>query len=400
MAQQIERVQPGDLIRSEYLNGIVEKLESLEARIAQLEATTPGGGNEVVIFEPNPSRTLRIGEPLKIVGKNFGLPAQDLVKLEEVFIEQFEPGSGDELLIIKSIPNVQNIPQDGRQVTLQLSTAKGPAQTKFTLAQPEVTIPTGTLAVARIGATPGNLTAGGSTTITYRITAITTLGDNYTVAPAISAAGWKAEYVNAQGNPILPSEVFIPKPEVAVQGSVADVLIKVTVPQPAGVNAGNLSLTVTSKKNPTGLAKTSEATPLTVGAPPPPPEPLALQVESVFPPLSGGGTAVSVPGSQLTAQGTQLGATIRVTIPGTFNGAPVTTGDYVISAITFSPNPNSLWSAVVSGQTTRSMTPPSSTFPIIITGRAGAATTKMTIKVTRQSDATLFGDQEIDITVT
>ena len=72
MMPQQKRVKPGDLITSDFMNTILDRLEKLEANIGK--ATS----KEMVITFPTPAAQMHMQDTLHITGKGFGVPAADL----------------------------------------------------------------------------------------------------------------------------------------------------------------------------------------------------------------------------------------------------------------------------------------------------------------------------------
>ena len=92
MAQELENIQPGDLITSNLMNRIVDKLNSLETRVGLLEAVGPEG-EAVVITGLLPSGPVGLGSELRVTGRNFGLPSANVVTIDNIQVTQFKSGS-------------------------------------------------------------------------------------------------------------------------------------------------------------------------------------------------------------------------------------------------------------------------------------------------------------------
>ncbi|MBD3316597.1 MAG: hypothetical protein GF344_12480, partial [Chitinivibrionales bacterium] len=277
-------VQPGAIIRAEDWNRLVDQYHDIERRLSDIEQVTNPRG--VAIYRPDPSDSLVIGTELRIVGRNFGLPSQNNVLLDRsVRIGAFGAGSNDNLLIIASIPNVGNVSEDGRLVPLTVSNLFGSATTWFHLRQPELTIPTGTLDITLVATPEGErLAAGGTYLFEYRVRARTSMDEIYALSPRVDT-DWSARVVDDSGAPVEPQEVFIAQPEDAARGTVVTVRVEVMIPAgtPDGT-IGELVLNVTSKRNPEGLFRRSNARAIEVGEEAPPPESLGLSLGSVFAP--------------------------------------------------------------------------------------------------------------------
>jgi hypothetical protein len=386
MANLPTKVQPGDLITSDLMNAFLEKCRDIETRLRQLEVIAPGD-TKVVIFSPVVTQVYRIGEELRVVGRNFGTPAENTVFIDtSVQVSQFKLGSNDQLLIF-DIPFVQNIPVSGRAVTLTVSNPRGFATTSFILAQPVATKPTGSLTVTRTGSPSGDLDPGSDYVFTYRITAATTLEEVYDVNAAVDL-GWRARLVDSRDQPIVPQQVFIPKPQFPTVPEVVTIRIQVTIPGSAQVGeTGILTVTVSSTRNPSGLTKTSEPTPLPVGDQAAPGDQIGVSLTSVFAPATlVDGTIVIPPPA--------AGSTTRTAFA-TFKAEVPAAGDYTIPRPTFNNDPSGLWSAtVVGGGSGVFMQPPQATFNVQITGTTGAPEAQMVVQVISDDNATVTGDIE------
>jgi hypothetical protein len=115
----------------------------------------------------------------------------------------------------------------------------------------------------------GSITGGNSFTFVFTITASTSLTDVYSLTagldPASKTAGWSVATVDAgNSNPL--NQVTIQQG----QNTTTQVGVQVTIPNTPGVASAQITLTVASTTNPTGLLGTGTTT-VTVGAPPPSP---------------------------------------------------------------------------------------------------------------------------------
>jgi hypothetical protein len=384
---QFPTVKPGDLITAALINRIMRALEALDQRLTTLEGTTPTTPS-VMIFEPNPSRTLRIGDKMVIQGKNFGAPEDNTVVIDQtVTITEFETGSNSETLIIGKIKPIANIPTEGRLVKLTVRNKNGYASTQFNLAQPIVTKPTGTLKVTLVGSpSVDTFEAGKSYIFTYKIAAVTTADETYILKPAVDK-GWSARVVDNQGKPITPEEIFILKPPSITQPTVRNVKVEVAIPARTGDGTvGQLSLTVTSRRNPTELKESSEESPVKVGGEPPESDKIDISLDGVF--ASG----------HEDENGFIVIPANNEDIAVTFSAAVPEAGKYEIFTPTFKSDPNNLWEArVIGARTGISMAPPTSTFSLFVKAKSGAPRTKIVLKVASEEDASISGDKEFDI---
>jgi hypothetical protein len=67
----LEPVRPGDLIRSQLINALIDRLQSIDVRIQALERGTVPPQGQVVITQLIPATDIRIGEELRILGREF-----------------------------------------------------------------------------------------------------------------------------------------------------------------------------------------------------------------------------------------------------------------------------------------------------------------------------------------
>ncbi len=381
MAQPFERVKPGDLITANLMNRILNELDSLETRTTALEGGGGGGSGAPIINAPPPPASVRMGDELRIIGKNFGLPAQNVVTMDGATVTQFKAGSNDGLLIF-DVPAVQGVPQQGKTVTLTLSNAKGFASTTILLLPFQPTIPTGSLVVSmsQAPADPA-LLAGQSYIFVFTIQAITTMAETYTLTPSIDQAGWQALAVDNMGNPLSPAEIQIPQgpPPVGVS-----VTARVRVSIPVGATAGTsaqLRLTVTSKQNPLNLTRTSANVPITVGsAPPPVQDKIIVTLLGTMGGTESGG-AVVVPQND-----TLIAVNFKVTIKDP--------GIYTIALPTIQNNLGNLWRTQLMGSQTINSTTPNATptVQIGVAAKSGAAPTNLVVRVSSAADPTIFGE--------
>jgi hypothetical protein len=114
MTLNLQRVKPGELIKADLMNQIMDALDSLDARIG---AT----GTGVVISQLIPSDQIQVLQDLRIVGSNF----QYSIGGQKVFFDSvpavtYELGSTDSLLIVQ-VPDLGVLPSAGKQVTVSVS---------------------------------------------------------------------------------------------------------------------------------------------------------------------------------------------------------------------------------------------------------------------------------------
>ena len=383
-------VRPGDLITAELINQMLFDIADLKLKIAQIDTGGHSSSGAVQIQEPNPSRTLRIGDPLVIVGNNL-LGTNTKVLLEEAFMTTFERGSTNQMLLIKTIPVIQNIPEKGRVVSLIVSNDNGTDSTTFTLAQPIITKPTGNLFINRFGTLIDPIVAGGSSTFTYHIRVVATIDETYDLNPSVDI-GWSAKTIDPETKKEITS-ILIPKGKIVVDGTTLDVGVIVTVPVgTAAGTIGNLTLKVTSQKNP-DLTMTSDKTELAVDKKVSDPLPITLTPSFVtspgkLDPASVKPRFISVPATGNVDD--EVDASFLATIP--------SNGRYSIQTpLTFTGNTAGWTAKVLGGAAGRAMTVPDESFVITIKASPGASTAKLKIKIVSDTDAKIFGEIEQDV---
>jgi hypothetical protein len=99
----IEHVQPGDLIKSEFINALISALETLETRVRSLEGRTVGGLPR--LLSRTPAGDVEVDSPLTLVGQNFSMPASlNEVTLAGFPINQFT--ASDDTHLTFTVPDV------------------------------------------------------------------------------------------------------------------------------------------------------------------------------------------------------------------------------------------------------------------------------------------------------
>jgi len=81
MSSELSKVSPGQIISSDLMNAIIDRLVLLQGKVETLESEF-AELNKLTIIEPNPSRTLYLGDDLYIAGTGFGAPWQNHIIVE------------------------------------------------------------------------------------------------------------------------------------------------------------------------------------------------------------------------------------------------------------------------------------------------------------------------------
>jgi hypothetical protein len=281
MAQEFERVQPGDLITANFMNRILGTLETLEARVEALEASGGGGGGEptpVMITSVEGPTPLRVGDPITVHGVNFAVPASlNEVRIGGVLVTSLGLNSNDVELNF-NIPPVGGLSPSGSAVTLQVSNSNGSDSEPLTL-RPAQSLPNGFIqvnyTVAPVIPGSGLITANNSYIFTFEITAFANMQGDYTVTPELTPAGggWSAVILEDEGNQPRPTPVVLTLPGNSQAGATRTLRVRVSIPsgQPNGTNR-SLNLNVVENTEGTQVLPGSRVITVQVGQPPQQPQ--------------------------------------------------------------------------------------------------------------------------------
>ncbi len=268
------KVQPGDIITSEFMNAIVDACNELQQKVVALEAPT-GGRTQITSLLP--SGTKRIGDELHVIGQGFDVTSGNIVTIDGIGVVPAFGADRDRELVV-TIPNVQGVTAAGKSVTLLVSNTNGTDMTNFAVFPAVATVPHGQLFV-NMTTPPSDpqLLAGQSYTFIYTVQAITDLDETYTLSAAVTT-GWTAQIVNASDTPITPAEITLASAP-APAGSSQTVRVRVSIPNGTATGtSGVLRLTVTSKRSPSTLVGISGGETIQVGAAPPASGPITITV--------------------------------------------------------------------------------------------------------------------------
>jgi len=242
VSKQKAGVAPGDLITADLMNMILNDIDDLNRRLVILEAAQPPEVKNVLIIEPSPATTLRIGDPLIIKGQ--GLLADSLVTIEDQPIGGAFGSPDDNTLTFHAIPPIDikgGLPSGGKSVTLAVSNKLGGYSTTFVLKPILLDKPIGSMVIA-VSSKPSEGTifkAGGTYTYKFKITADTKPDLLFRVAVGIGAANWFA--IPAQ------TELFIPAAKDSGTPTVAELAVTVNIWDQAQTgDEGNLYVQLTA----------------------------------------------------------------------------------------------------------------------------------------------------------
>lgn len=177
-------VNPGDLIRADVINDLLDRVAKLEATEA---ATTTPSGDVVISHVP---ATVRVGDPLTIAGANFGhTTGATVLTLDGRLITAFVSASDTQLVFIVPDLSISGspLPATGRTVVVSVSNATS-TKTATTVVLPPVVTLEGDIELTFLGTTPGT-PASGSFFVQYRLTSRATLDVDVTLTPQLGT-GW------------------------------------------------------------------------------------------------------------------------------------------------------------------------------------------------------------------
>jgi len=122
------RVRPGDLITADFVNVLLDRMDDLETRMAELEpGTNPSNDPLITVLLPSgtASDPIRVATELRIVGQNFRFTlGGQRVFFDTLQVTAFKGGSNDTQLIL-DVPNQLSVPDAGRPVELRVENGLG-----------------------------------------------------------------------------------------------------------------------------------------------------------------------------------------------------------------------------------------------------------------------------------
>ena len=180
-----ERVKAGDLITDDLMNRILDKLDSLEARVSKLEVVGPGG-SVVAITDIFPAGSLQIGQEVQVLGRNFVLPVTlNTVSVDGIIIQGFNPGS-DNTRLIFNIPAIQGAPKD---VILKITNQNGRDFRTINILPSSLS---GNIDVSWLSVTPQTITQNQPATFLYQLESRATAPAKFTISPVVSIPSWQS----------------------------------------------------------------------------------------------------------------------------------------------------------------------------------------------------------------
>ncbi len=370
MAQPIQQVQSGEVIKASLMNQIIQALANLDTRVTKLEggaAASTAGPPHISDFTPRIG--LREGDLLTVSGQNLWAAGMNSVYIDLngalTPVAKFTTQS--DTLLVFNIPPVF-AQASGTFVTLRVvSPTQGSDSVSFSLQPAAVVIPSGDVRVQLSSSAGTTFNAPGQYTLNYALNANITMGDTFDLEATISASGWTVTVDN--------SSVFIAAAQSPSQPTIVRGTLQLTIPGGAS-GSGNLVLTVTSRLDPTGLKRSSPTAVIPVGG-----TVLLSSGIGIVPTPKAGDTDQN--GNLLVPAG-NTGLTI------VFLTTVTTAGSYLVTRRFDNDSGN--WNANVSSPVqipTANVPKPVS---VVVKANAGANPSNLYLKVTSATDSTIVSE--------
>jgi hypothetical protein len=185
MTKIADHVTPGQLIKSELINLILDKISSIDDRVTGLEGGTSTIG-AVVITGISPSGPVQVGQALTVSGQNFGfsIGAQQ-VFIDTVQVNAFQAGSSDQQLVFIIPTSISDVPAQGRSAMLSIGNGIAPPAKRSIFLLPAFTL-SGGVDVNYIGAITGAVTAGQQATFQFAIKSRASLNATFAIQPMVT----------------------------------------------------------------------------------------------------------------------------------------------------------------------------------------------------------------------
>lgn len=204
-------VRPGDLITAKYINDLISSIVGLESRVAQLEQGAADAGR-LSITEVLPSNTIRSGEQLTVLGRNFEVP----VALNTVLVGSQRVMTFNEATENRMAFNVPFIANTRTAVDLKIQNSNGEASFPLTVDPPAPQVPKGSLSIQESFGDLGVIQPGQTYTYFFTVTSETDINEAYrfqvsfTDSLGAPATAWQVNAaIVAESNSILTQPVLL-----------------------------------------------------------------------------------------------------------------------------------------------------------------------------------------------
>lgn len=236
----LSKVNPGDLIRADFINELLAQVQDLQTRVAKLEANTPSDQVRIDTLTDEP---ITENDIVTITGVNFSpSTADNVVTVAEVTISTFKAFGNDKLIQfdMPHIPSIVDV--GGSPVLITVRNKKGSMDAKTRVVRNKVLVPGGSGRVSytqvAVPQADGKIHAGDAIKATFHVSATATMNGSYLLS-ASNDKNWPMQ--------ILGQNPFPLQAALAGQESTNDLVVQVTVP--AGTADGvTATLSISAKE--------------------------------------------------------------------------------------------------------------------------------------------------------
>lgn len=134
MAAQFDKPRPGDVITSELMGSILDRLAELERRVESVERGAAGGGGGQIITGFDPAAQQEVGRRLTIFGRFTFPPTSNTVRVDGAPVTEFLEGSSDSRLVVMIPSSIFVAPGSaGKSARVSVSNRLGQAERSYLL---------------------------------------------------------------------------------------------------------------------------------------------------------------------------------------------------------------------------------------------------------------------------
>jgi len=325
-----DQVQPGDLITAQFVNSLLEDINTLQLRVAALE----GGAGGPVLVRIDPSNETSVGDLLTLVGSGFDIqPGKTTVLMSGVQISAFNLGSDSTRLMFQVPDSFTGLP---KTVAVSVKVGDRSSTSLACLVNPMVPQQGGQVVIEPTTPTLGAIVIGNTYPISWQVDSQTLLPATYRFSLLFTGLTGSSVTAWRTGSPIVPAG-----DQQITRGQPITVTANVKVP--TGASRATISLDVISTD---GLFHTtSSPLDLVVGQAPAVSDPRVS-----FDPIAIGAAAQTVRKAQIMVDGVSLSGvqvkygqtgvipiTIRLQADAEHPGTPTAAGDYTFAAVVETP---------------------------------------------------------------
>lgn len=309
----IRLVFPGDLITSSDWNELAAIVNTLEARVAELEQG--GGDEELRITQVLPSGVVTAGDTIRIVGSGFGFTkATHSVFFGSTRASIFGNESTDTLLVVQIPDPVAGATPGGTPITMTVGNLSEFATWPLTIKSKPVQVG-GALEFGFLAASPATPTVDEAITYTFRLASLSNANLNVLITPDLdlpTAPSGVVEVHDADGQVRTDRTIALPA------GAAKTIGVKITrIPNLPTGTTFNLSVTASA---PGVQSRTEVLPPQMVGVAGESPDPTITNLTfsnvaegtATFAPAAAGDTVagtLTIPGASATRVTIELDAT-------------------------------------------------------------------------------------------